>query len=404
MKKFQPIRIVFRRNGRRALASAALLLGLGAGQGLVAQNFATSQFDPFNLTAVNEMATPDLVDIDNDGDFDMFLGEKGDSTGIMQYFENIGTATSPNFGPAQENPFGISPVNGEMHPRFVDMDGDGDWDLFAGEFGGDMMYMENIGTVTNPSFATPQRNPFNLTSCNDQAYLSFPDLDGDGDYDMLAGEVGGDLQYFENIGSDTMPAFAPSVPNPFNLTAVSVISMPVSVDLDGDGDFDFLVGESEGNIQYFENTGTATNPNFFLPQDNPFGIEQGDEAAALSLVDIDADGDLDLFNGGAFGSTQYQENREIVSAGEALGFLSELSTFPNPTAGQMTINLSAEKPIGELNIALFDLSGRQVMAQQRVANGTDMTFNLDLSELATGVYQLQLRSDIGTAVEKVVVD
>ncbi|MEM0996736.1 MAG: FG-GAP-like repeat-containing protein [Bacteroidota bacterium] len=388
----------------RSLSVTAVVLGLSGTAALKAQNFDPSVTDPFNIASVNEVAVPDLVDIDNDGDLDLFVGELGDDFGIIQYFENIGTAQAPNYAAPMLNPFGISAVNQEAHPRFVDIDGDGDFDLFAGEFGGDMMYMENTGTATSPAFAAPLRNPFNLTSCNDQAYLSFPDLDGDGDFDLMAGEVGGTLQFFDNIGTATAPAFGPSFPNPFGLQDVSVLSSPAAADLDGDGDFDLIVGETEGNVRYFENTGSSSAPAFASPVLNPFGIEQGDEAAAPTLKDIDNDGDLDLLMGEAFGTVHFQENQAIVSADAAQAAFASVQTFPNPTQGRVTVAVRADRPIQNLEAVVYDLTGRRLFSQAIAVQGGEVNFSLELGELARGVYQLQLNSDRGVAVEQIVVE
>ena len=40
-------------------------------------------------------------------------------------------------------------------------------------------------------------------------------------------------------------------------------STPSFTDLDGDGDQDLIVGNEYGDIAYFENTGTVTLPEFY---------------------------------------------------------------------------------------------------------------------------------------------
>ena len=74
---------------------------------------------------------------------------------------------------------------------------------------------------------------------------SFADLDGDGDLDAVVGEDDGTLHYFENTGTATAPAFTArdGAANPFNGVDVGELSKPSFADLDGDGDLDAVVGE-----------------------------------------------------------------------------------------------------------------------------------------------------------------
>ena len=53
---------------------------------------------------------------------------------------------------------------------------------------------------------------------------------------------------------------------------VSLFSAPSFADLDGDGDFDAFIGEASGNINYFENTGSSSNPAFIPGTNNPLSI------------------------------------------------------------------------------------------------------------------------------------
>lgn len=93
---------------------------------------------------------------------------------------------------------------------------------------------------------------------------------------------------------------APQI-NPFGLTQVGYgDSKPIFVDLDGDGDLDVMSGEgySNGNFNYYENTGTNTAPVFDPLQTNPFGITgMGYGYGTPTFVDIDGDGDLDMMVG-----------------------------------------------------------------------------------------------------------
>jgi hypothetical protein len=100
-------------------------------------------------------AVPTLVDIDGDGDLDLFVGTgaQGSLTpfGGIWYFENIGTAQAYNFQYITKSYFDID-VGCCSVPRLVDIDADGDLDLFISNANGRMSFWRNEGTVSNPQF------------------------------------------------------------------------------------------------------------------------------------------------------------------------------------------------------------------------------------------------------------
>src|SRR3954451_22801703 len=83
---------------------------------------------------------------------------------------------------------------------------------------------------------TGAANPFNGLDLGIRSTPSFPALDGDGDLDAIVGEYNGLLHYFENTGSATAPAFTArtGAANPFDGVDVGTASAPSFADLDGD--------------------------------------------------------------------------------------------------------------------------------------------------------------------------
>ena len=210
---------------------------------------------------------------------------------------------TPIFDTPETNPFNLSNVGGNAAPTFVDIDDDGDLDAFVGTSNGNINYFENTGNASNPSFDTPETNPFNLSIMGADAAPTFVDIDNDGDLDAFVGDGTININYFENTGSASNPSFSASQTNPFNLNSGSGLNVVHSfVDIDDDGDLDAFVGNSKGEILYFENTGNAMSPSFGTSQTNHFGLSKDGNYAAPAFVDIDNDGDFDAFVGNQAGN------------------------------------------------------------------------------------------------------
>ena len=68
------------------------------------------------------------------------------------------------------------------------------------------------------------------------------------------GDEYGDIHFFLNTGTSSDPSFASPISVPHGLTTVTGPAFPTFVDIDADGDFDAFVGDGSGNILFFENT------------------------------------------------------------------------------------------------------------------------------------------------------
>lgn len=415
-------------NLRRALGTGALLLGVAFGvQAQGVPNFTEPQPAPFGMQADEEndpYARPVLADLDGDGDLDLMYGIYADIGSAMQfaYQENIGTATEPAFGPRQVNPFGLTPATDLITVQLVDLDGDGDLDLFEAGFNyeivevgneGDpiILYRENTGSATEPAFAAPQVNPWGLTTPDveiNSIVADFGDLDGDGDLDILAFSDIGELDlnstriyFYENTTPDGGEiSFAAPVVGPFGITDVSIAyRIPdVLADIDGDGDLDLFgsaIEETDDENGYafpslfIENIGSVTEAAFDTVKvgDN-FGIDEyvNDDAVVRSeLADLDGDGDLDLLVTSDIEGFVFYRNGFPTGVREQRVNI-EMTAMPNPTSG--LVNLVTSQTISRIEI--YDALGRRLQSLV----GTART--IDLSALPAGTYTAKLVLPAGT--------
>jgi len=242
-----------------------------------------------------------FADPDGDGDQDMILGNLHDAP---FYIENIGTITSPTFAQGDDIFSSISYLDAEMGVC-ADLDNDGDFDFISGGYTG-LNYFENIGTVANPSFQMVN-NYFPGLNVGQNPVPDLADVDDDNDLDMVVGlSEDGSVKIYINIGTGTVAQFSES--NIINIGDVGLFAYPNFCDLDADNDQDIVVGRDLHEFVYYQNNG---NPQIGLWEVNASvftGI--GDETYWNSpgLTDINGDGTIDLIFGTAGGPLHYYEN------------------------------------------------------------------------------------------------
>ena len=295
------------------------------------ERFATS--NPFGRISGRSNPVPTFSDLDGDGDYDLSVGYENASD-ALQYFLNSdsdnGTiGDDPRFtevtfpGSFSDEIMG---AGSNHHPTYIDIDGDGDLDIFVGSdkpvigtSNESMRFYQNNGSSTAPNFELaaslpPGLNDFVEPNTFEKVAPVFNDFDDDGDFDLLVGFGDGTLRYYRNDGNATDPSFIQltGASNPFDGVDVGFDAAPTLADLDNDGDKDVIVGELTTGIKYFKNEdGTFIQ---LFTSGNPFeGVDVG-SFANPEFVDIDSDGDLDLVIGGhstsspGTGSIQYHEN------------------------------------------------------------------------------------------------
>ena len=253
-------------------------------------------------------------DFDKDGDMDLFSYYDR----VVTLHENVGTATLPKFLPEKafastSNLYKVKKIGlnlafcSDRTRSFVDIDNDGDFDLFKEKFGTRMFnsypleFYENTGTNDEPIF-TPRgagiaslpaslvvsTKPLGHTLPSD---FSFVDIDNDGDADFF--RLGGVddsrlFEFYENIGTPEAPQFSKQSTNPMEGLLCSDDKMGFFADINNDERPDVIC--TDGTIIMADKTvikGLLPPPvkhyrDWMWANDN------------IQVNDIDQDGDMDF--------------------------------------------------------------------------------------------------------------
>jgi hypothetical protein len=121
-------------------------------------------------------------------------------------------------------------------PAFADLDNDGDYDLLIGEEYGDSYGYENTGSASSPVWTA--NSDWDAPNVVDSAAPAFADLDDDDDYDLLIGNNDGDSYGYENTPctppDTTPPVITITTPVPYGLYTVDM-TLDFSATDDGSG-------------------------------------------------------------------------------------------------------------------------------------------------------------------------
>lgn len=279
-------------------------------------------------------------DFDNDGAPDVVAGT---AMGTLDLLLNRGTNSGNAVVEHVQVPFnlyGSEPYeSGDMglKPVVLDWDGDGDDDIVFTAWQGFFWLLLNNGITNTVDFAPVEllMQQGGQMATGDSVTPDAVDWDNDGDLDLIAGNVCGHINYFENIGSRTNPVFAGLVElkndlgDSIHITQKdeTPIQGPAETmwgylsaqarNVDGDMDLDVIINDSQGRLRWIENIGTRSVPQLshefndftvggiplLTPWRNRPGVTDLDNDDLLDFFVLDDNGSLVRYEQASFGSS-----------------------------------------------------------------------------------------------------
>jgi len=265
-------------------------------------NFVEVTGTPFEPISFSSI---DFADIDGDNDLDLLIsGENLSNTNIIKLYVNDGLG---NFTEVIGTPFS---QYGGGKVSFSDIDGDNDQDLLL--FNAGKLYTnDGLGNFTEVI-----GTPFLPITGGD---LAFGDIDGDSDQDLLTTGTASwaSVKLYTNDGLGNFTEVIGTnwaVPTPMGGSRIAFS------DIDGDNDLDFVITHcavpsgGSATVLYI-NDGLG---NFTAVSPSPFNNQYSDY---LNFCDINSDGDKDLLilGDGSWGSAKLYENDGNGIFREAVG-------------------------------------------------------------------------------------
>lgn len=341
---------------------------------------------------LGENIYPAFVDYDGDGDYDLFVGNRGEMaqnnfSASIFIFENTGGKFAPAFELVDSDFLGLKAQNlRNIKIQFTDIDRNGQPDLIYQSTTASnetkLQYRLNQGYF---SFGEAQDISISIGE-NDNAY--FYDINKNGNLDLLQATRFGAVNLYLNKGNFV---FEDRIQNYAGITANFEALNPnlLIADFDNNGNKELIKTDFSGQISILSGTIDAD----FVPSSISKNILKNElyddqtptaigEISWLAAADLYGDGKPTLFIGNNRGGIYVLRNESTAEAGSETNAI-QLTLFPNPASGSFYIRTDTNA-----KAEMFTSKGELIFSDLQITSGFSKEINTE--SLAAGVYIIRV--------------
>jgi hypothetical protein len=388
---------------------------------LISESFLAETMLDFGMKSA-----PAIVDLNADGWLDLVIGVRVDlinnvaPTGLVSLIHN-GNASAPGFEVEDTDYLGLSAYaegSGAFAPTFADMDSDGDMDIIIGDEEGYLLYGENTAGPDQPIQIPSLQYGWMNIDPGQFATPAVADINGDGLLDLIIGEqrtnndvstnmTCGNINYYQNIGTPTVPDFISNSETAPNTNCLGQINTKYPGSGDGlaapafynTGDSLVLIIGSAAGVLARHTVAEADEP--FNVVDAFVGEIYDGFFSMPALGDLNRDGILDIVVGNQRGgigiyTSNIRTDGSMISGNRDVK-LTDWKIYPNPVKSGSEIHLA--NATSRLNIKLYNLNGWELLSET-IAHGQE---TIRLPGLTSGLYYLIISDGSSTAIQKLIV-
>lgn len=153
--------------------------------------------------------------------------------------------------------------------------------------------------------------------------------------------------------------------------------------------------------------GVVDNQQIYMELNKGSNLVFGEKAKLTNKFSIDKNMKLNIYmNGGILDDSKLSpEERAVINLIYPTPpefFKENVKVFPNPTSDFLIFSMILENE-NSVEIEAYDLAGRFVFSQTKNGQKGNNDFQIQVNDLSEGVYFFRIKTDLGEAIEKVMV-